>query len=119
MLGVEDRKERGLGSGGRDPVFTGPPVGRGVNRQPDLDVSPLLPEPARWLFIRPVLPPFISHYEPQLLGIHRVETAQRPRPTGPLVSRGTPAHRLRDEPGQDRGHQFLKMKKRSDGSEDA
>lgn len=47
MLGVEDRKERGLGSGGRDPVFTGPPVGRGVNRQPDLDVSPL-PEPARW-----------------------------------------------------------------------
>jgi len=85
MLGVEARKERGPGSGGRDPVFTGPPVGRGVNRQPDLDVSPL-PEPARWLFIRPVLPPFISHYETQLLGIHRVETAQRPRPTGPLVS---------------------------------
>lgn len=94
MLGVEDRKERGLGSGGRDPVFTGPPVGRGVNRQPDLDVSPL-PEPARWLFIRPVLPPFISHYETQLLGIHRVETAQRPRPTGPIPlspSGGTPGH---------------------------
>lgn len=41
----------------------------------DLDVSPP-PEPTRWLFIRPVLPPFISHYETQLLGIRREKTAQ-------------------------------------------
>lgn len=85
MFGVEARKERGLGERREGSSFYRPPVGRGVNRQPDLDVSPL-PELARWLFIRPVLPPFISHYETQLLGIYRVETAQRPRPTGPLVS---------------------------------
>jgi hypothetical protein len=46
------------------------------------------------------------------------ETARRPRPTGPLVSRAwprcAPAHRLRDEPGQDRGHRFPKVKERLD-----
>lgn len=89
---------------GGDPVFTGPPVGRGVNRQPDLDVSPP-PEPARWLFIRPVLPPFISHYETQLPGIRRGADCPETRAHfGSLVSRPrtrsrTPARVIRPEVG--------------------
>jgi len=50
--------------------------------------------------------------------VSRAKTARRPRPTGPLVSRAwprcAPAHRLRDEPGQDRGHRFPKVKERLD-----
>lgn len=48
----------------------------------DLDVSPP-PEPARWLFIRPVLPPFISHYETQLLrNPPREDWPKKPRSSG-------------------------------------
>lgn len=46
----------------------------------------LLPEVARWLFIGPVLPPFISHYETSSLESSPWKT---PRPTGPLASSAT------------------------------
>lgn len=113
------KRARGSGVAGGIQFLPAPPSGA------ESTVSPILmyllyPSLARWLFIRPVLPPFISHYETQLLGIHRVERLPRdPDPLVPLShSQSNAAYRLQDEPGQDWGHQFPEVKERSDGSKD-
>lgn len=91
-------RRRVEGSKGADPKVAGgiqflpaPPSGA------ESTVSPILmyllhPSlPVGFSFGLPVLPPFISHYESQLLGIQQArekeESAQKPRPSGPLVSR--------------------------------
>lgn len=69
--------------------------------------------------VLPVLPPFISHYEAQLLGIRRERGDCPEDPLVPLSLAAArarararrvraPAHRLRDEPGQDRVTGFPK-----------
>lgn len=89
------RKERTPKVAGGIQFLPAPPSGA------ESTVSPILmyllhPSlPVGFSFGLPVLPPFISHYESQLLGIQRAserarekeENAQKPRPSGPLVSR--------------------------------
>jgi len=84
MLTVKARKECGAREWREGSSFYRPPVGRGVNRQPDLDVSPL-PEPCPLAFhsIGPASI-YIALRDPAPWNPRSGETAQRP--TGPLVS---------------------------------
>lgn len=100
-------KKSGPPSGGRDSVFTGPPVGHGVNRQPEILMYLLHPSlPVGFSFGRSCLHLY------RITRLSSLESAERrlpkkPRSSASLVcpGRGTPAHHLRGEPGQD--HQFL------------
>ncbi|EFN60420.1 hypothetical protein EAG_02132 [Camponotus floridanus] len=112
---ARQRIEQGLKkrppSGGRDSVFTGPPVGHEVNRQPEILMYLLHPSlPVGFSFGRSCLHLY------RITRLSSLESAERrlpkkPRSSGSLVSpgHGTLAHHLRGEPGQDHRANVLRI----------